>query len=64
MEAISVAKAIEEKKDYSINPNQELIALGASNIVGSLFQSYPLVFKTISDLRFDISYSIINQVFV
>jgi len=41
MEAISVAKAIEEKKDYSINPNQELIALGASNIVGSLFQSYP-----------------------
>ncbi len=41
MEAISVAKAIEEKKDYSINPNQELIALGTSNIIGSLFQSYP-----------------------
>ncbi len=41
MEAISVAKAIEEKKDYSIKPNQELIALGTSNIIGSLFQSYP-----------------------
>ena len=40
MEAISVAKAIEERKDYTINPNQELIALGASNIVGSVFQSY------------------------
>ena len=42
MEAISVAKAIEEKhKNYEVNPNQELIALGASNIIGSLFQSYP-----------------------
>ena len=42
MEAISIAKAIEEKnKDHKINPNQELIALGASNIVGSFFQSYP-----------------------
>ena len=41
MEAISVAKAIEEKKDYAIKPNQELIALGTSNIIGSLFQSYP-----------------------
>lgn len=42
MEAISVAKAVEVKhKTYEINANQELIALGASNIVGSLFQSYP-----------------------
>lgn len=42
MEAISVAKAIEEKHtDYEIEPNQELIALGMSNILGSLFQSYP-----------------------
>ena len=42
MEAISVAKAVEEKhKNYEVNPNQELIALGASNIIGSLFQSYP-----------------------
>jgi len=42
MEAISVAKAIEEKhSDYKIDSNQELIALGTSNIFGSLFQSYP-----------------------
>ena len=42
MEAISVAKAIEEKHpEYEVNPNQELIALGTSNIIGSLFQSYP-----------------------
>ena len=38
MEAISVAKAIEEKhKNYTIDPNQELIALGTANIVGSFF---------------------------
>lgn len=42
MEAISVAKAIEEKHKLSeVRPNQELIALGLSNVIGSLFQSYP-----------------------
>lgn len=42
MEAISVSKAIEEKhNDYEVDPNQELIALGTSNIIGALFQSYP-----------------------
>ena len=42
MEAISVAKAIEEKeKTNHLNANQELIALGTANIMGSLFQSYP-----------------------
>lgn len=42
MEAISVAKAIEEKeKKNELNPNQELIALGTANIVGGLFQAYP-----------------------
>ena len=42
MEAISVAKSIQEKhKTYEINPNQELLALGASNMIGSFFQSYP-----------------------
>ncbi len=42
MEAISVAKALEEKHtDYEVDANQELVALGISNIVGSLFQSYP-----------------------
>jgi len=42
MEAISIAKTIEEKhKNYFIDPNQELIALGSANIIGSFFQSYP-----------------------
>lgn len=42
MEAISVAKAVEEKeKTNDLNPNQELIALGSANIVGGLFQAYP-----------------------
>ncbi len=42
MEAISVAKAVEVKqKEYEVDANQELLALGASNIVGSFFQSYP-----------------------
>jgi SulP family sulfate permease len=42
MEAISVAKAVEERHDdYEIDPNQELIALGAANVIGSFFQSYP-----------------------
>lgn len=41
MEAYSVAKAVEEKHDYKVNANQELKALGLSNIIGSLFQSYP-----------------------
>jgi len=42
LEAVSVAKAIQEQhKDYEINANQELRALGLSNIIGSFFQSYP-----------------------
>ena len=43
MESIAVAKAIQAKhKDYDVSPNQELIALGAANIGGSFFQSYPV----------------------
>lgn len=42
MEAISIAKALQERHgNYKVDPNQELIALGLGNIVGSLFQSYP-----------------------
>ena len=42
LESISISKTIAEKyKYYKLNPNQELIALGSSNIIGSLFQSYP-----------------------
>ena len=43
IEAISIAKKIEEKHNYyKINTNQELIALGMSNLIGSFFQSYPI----------------------
>ncbi|WP_420319039.1 SulP family inorganic anion transporter [Ekhidna sp.] len=43
MEAFSVAKAMEAKKrDHRVIPNQELIGLGAANIVGSFFQAYPV----------------------
>ena len=42
MESIAVAKAIQAKhKNYKIDSNQELLALGMSSILGSLFQSYP-----------------------
>ncbi len=42
LEAISVAKAVELKhNNYKVIPNQELIALGMGNIVGSFFQTYP-----------------------
>ncbi|MCB0481604.1 MAG: solute carrier family 26 protein [Flavobacteriales bacterium] len=41
MEAVSVAKAIQAKhKDYEVKPNQELIAIGLSNVFGSFFQSF------------------------
>ena len=43
MESIAVAKAIQSKhKNYKVIPNQELIALGASNIGGAFFQSFPV----------------------
>ena len=43
MEAYSVAKALEDqRKDHKVDASQELIALGAANLAGSLFQSYPV----------------------
>lgn len=42
LEAISVAKSIELKHtDYKVIPNQEFIALGMGNLIGSFFQTYP-----------------------
>lgn len=42
LEAISIAKSLEQKENNeTIEPNQELIALGAANLVGSFFQAYP-----------------------
>lgn len=43
MEAFSIAKAVEAKRrDHKVIPNQELIGLGAANLIGSLFQAYPV----------------------
>lgn len=42
LETISIGKSLEAKQDeYKIRPNQELIALGLSNIIGSWFKAYP-----------------------
>ena len=42
MEAIAVGKSIEaQQSEYQIDPNQELLALGSANILGSFFQSFP-----------------------
>lgn len=41
MESIAVAKAIANRKGYSIDANKELVALGAANVGGSVFQSFP-----------------------
>lgn len=41
MESISIAKTVEERHpEYDLDPNQELRALGMSNILGSFFQSF------------------------
>ncbi len=42
MESISVAKAIASRHHYTIDANQEMIAIGAANMAGALFQAYPV----------------------
>jgi SulP family sulfate permease len=42
LETISIGKSLESKQDeYRVRPNQELIALGLGNIMGSFFKAYP-----------------------
>lgn len=43
IESLAIAKAIERKHPgaYKVDPNQELIALGLSKLVGGFFQAYP-----------------------
>ncbi len=42
LETVSIGKSMETSQDISqIKPNQELIALGFSNMIGSFFKSYP-----------------------
>eukprot|EP01113_Clastostelium_recurvatum_P038141 TRINITY_DN5662_c0_g1_i8.p1 TRINITY_DN5662_c0_g1~~TRINITY_DN5662_c0_g1_i8.p1 ORF type:complete len:650 (-),score=133.29 TRINITY_DN5662_c0_g1_i8:12-1961(-) len=42
VESVSVAKAMATRSGEKLNPNQELLGLGAANIVGALFQSFPV----------------------
>ncbi|KAK4687853.1 solute carrier family 26 (sodium-independent sulfate anion transporter), member 11, partial [Tremellales sp. Uapishka_1] len=41
LEHISIAKSFGRLNGYKINPNQELIAIGVNNTLGSLFNAYP-----------------------
>ncbi len=42
LETISIGKTLEAKQDeYRVDANQELVALGLGNIIGSIFKSYP-----------------------
>lgn len=42
MEAISIAKAVAARTKQRIDPNQELIGQGLSNVVGSFSQAFPV----------------------
>jgi len=43
MESIAVAKAIQRRhRNYKVVANQELIALGAANLVAGVFQAFPI----------------------
>ncbi|WVQ82163.1 hypothetical protein IAT38_004291 [Cryptococcus sp. DSM 104549] len=41
LEHISIAKSFGRLNGYKINPNQELIAIGVNNTIGTLFSAYP-----------------------
>ena len=41
LEHISIAKSFGRLNGYKINPNQELIAIGVNNTLGTLFNAYP-----------------------
>lgn len=41
LEHISIAKSFGRLNNYKINPNQELIAIGVTNIIGVFFSAYP-----------------------
>jgi SulP family sulfate permease len=42
MESISIAKAMAAKTRQSLSPDRELMGQGMANIVGSMFQAYPV----------------------
>ncbi|XP_074176022.1 sodium-independent sulfate anion transporter [Rhinolophus sinicus] len=42
LESIAVAKSFASQNNYRIRANQELLAIGLTNVLGSLFSSYPV----------------------
>ncbi|XP_078230987.1 sodium-independent sulfate anion transporter isoform X5 [Callithrix jacchus] len=42
LESIAVAKAFASQNNYRIDANQELLAMGLTNVLGSLVSSYPV----------------------
>ncbi|RLV92073.1 hypothetical protein DV515_00013950 [Chloebia gouldiae] len=42
LETIAIAKAFASQNGYRIDPNQELLALGVANVLGSFVSSYPI----------------------
>ncbi|GAA6051245.1 hypothetical protein JCM3770_005890 [Rhodotorula araucariae] len=41
LEHISIAKSFGRVNNYKINPDQELVAIGINNLIGSFFSAYP-----------------------
>jgi sulfate permease, SulP family len=41
MESIAVAKVYATRHRYRVDPNRELVALGAANLVGAFFRAFP-----------------------
>jgi sodium-independent sulfate anion transporter 11 len=41
MEHVTIAKSFGRANDYKIDPNQEIVAIGVTNIIGSFFSAYP-----------------------
>ncbi|XP_030817863.1 sodium-independent sulfate anion transporter isoform X8 [Camarhynchus parvulus] len=42
LESVAIAKAFASQNGYRIDPNQELLALGVANVLGSFVSSYPI----------------------
>ncbi|WP_332695094.1 SulP family inorganic anion transporter [Halalkalibacter lacteus] len=42
MESLAIGKAVAAKEQYKIDPNQELRALGLTNMIGACFHSFPV----------------------
>ena len=41
LEHISISKAFGRVSDYRIDPNQEILSIGVSNLIGTFFNAYP-----------------------